>query len=817
MKPRWGDAISTRPDECKPINILMVENDPVDAELCSLEFRRAGIILRTDVVQTPEDFRLKLKERSYDVVLADYNLGSWTGLEAFEYSRRQGCETPFILVTGAVEDEAAVEWIKKGISDYVLKDRLARLPVAVKKAIAEKSLREERTRAQRMAWEKERRFLSLMENSADGTVLLNARGIIVFSSRAESRILGYPAEERTGANFCEYVHPEDTPALASLWDRLTGKPGDQENIQLRYQTKDGSWLWLECIMVNLMQESTVQGIVVNYRDISERKRNEGEIRRLNEDLERRVVERTVQLKEANRDLQGQIVERERTEKILRESQERFRLLVDGVRDYAIFMLDPQGRVASWNAGAERIKGYRAEEILGRHISCCYTQEDVEQGGPEHDLQVAATEGRIEMERRIVRRDGSEFWGSVILTALRDPSGQLRGFSKVTRDITGPRRTHEAMEKLRLQQQLILNSAGEGIYGLDEAGVCTFANPAGARIAGCGPQELIGKELAQVICPLAQKNCWGSNCDCPIQAALRDGMAHHVDGEVFTRKDGATIAVDFVATPILSETGRILGAVVVLHDVTERRAVEKMKDEFISVVSHELRTPLTAIHASLGLLASGKLCPPSGKCQPLIALGVANTDRMVRLINDILDIERIESGEVTMAKKWCDAADLLTQAVGLMRVMAEQHDMTIRTNPLPVSLWADQDRIIQVLINLLNNAIKFSPDGSAIQISAEQKNEEIVFRVADTGRGIPSGNLGQIFERFQQVDASDSRERGGTGLGLPICRSIIAQHGGRIWVESTLGQGSTFFFALPARDAAAANANAICDVTLPEVL
>ncbi len=787
-----------RPGEAKPIDILILENDPVDAELCRLEFRRAGVIVHAEVVQTPDHFRLKLKERNYDVILADYNLGSWTGLEAFEYSRLQGCETPFILVTGAVEDQVAVEWIKKGISDYVLKDRLARLPIAVKKTLEETALRLERSRAQRMAWEKEKRFVSLMEHSADGIVLLNIHGAIIFSSHSESRVLGYSTEDRTGMNFRQCVHPEDSPALDSLWARLIGKPGDQESIQLRYQAKDGAWLWLECIFVNLTQEPVVRGIVVNYRDVSERKRNEREIRRLNEDLERRVAERTAQLEEANRGLEQQIVERKRAESILRESQERFRLLVDGVRDYAIFMLDPQGRVVSWNAAAERIKGYRAEEIIGRPVSLCYTREDVERGVPDHDLRVAAAEGRIETERRSVRKNGSEFWSSNILTALRDPAGHLRGFSKVTQDITEQRRTREALEKLRLQQQLILNSASDGIYGLDDAGVCTFVNPAGARMAGLSPQELMGKDLAAIICPLTHTDGARPDSVCPIHAALQVGKAHHANSTILTRGDNVSLAVDFVASPILSETGSILGAVVVIRDITERSAVEKMKDEFISVVSHELRTPLTAIHATLGLLASGRLCPPSAKCHPMVAVGAASTDRLLRLVNDILDLERIESGRVTLQKKQCEAGALLTQAVALMRVPAEQHRVTLLTSSSPASIWADPDCIIQVAVNLLNNAVKFSPAGSVIRVSVEQEQEEVVFRVADSGRGIPSNKLSHIFERFQQVDASDSREKGGTGLGLAICRSIVAQHGGRIWVESTPGVGSTFFFSLPAQ-------------------
>lgn len=785
-----------------PINILMVENDPIDAELSALAFRRTGMSVRIEVVQTAEEFRLKIETKEYDVILADYNLAGWTGLQAFEYLRGAGRQTPFILITGALGDEVAVECIKKGISDYVLKDRLARLPVTVEKALEEKSLREQRLRAEKMAWEKERRFLSLMEHSTDGVALLNGAGMVVFSSRAEEGILGYAPGELAGTSFFDPVHPEDAALVAGAFVRLQSVAGGREDIQLRYRKKCGAWRWLECIVVNLLHEPAVQGIVVNYRDISERKEAMQEIRRLNEDLEQRVTERTRQLETANQVLQTEVAERRRAEAILRESQERFRLLADGVRDYAIYMIDAQGRVASWNAGAERIKGYHPEEIIGRHVSVFYTAEDAAKGRPEQDLGVAATEGRLDAERLSVRKDGSQFIASVVLSSLRDSSGRLRGFSNVTHDITEQRRAQEALERLRLQQRLILNSAGDGIIGLDESGVCTFINPAGARMTGRDPEELIGKTLYNTLCWNSPENGAVRDALCPIKTALKDGTAGHLADVLIARKDGTALTADYMVTPILNETGRTLGAVVVVHDVTERRAVEKMKDEFISIVSHEVRTPLTAIRASLGLLASGKLCRSSEKCQSMVKLGMENTDRLVRLVSDILDLERIESRRVTMQKAQCDAASLVAQAAGLMRVTAESHGITIQAEVLSVSLWADPDRIIQVLINLLSNAIKFSAPGSSISVSFKPKDGDVEFQIKDSGRGIPANKTAQIFERFQQVDAGDSRIKGGTGLGLAICRSIIAQHGGRIWVESTPGIGSTFYFSLPAQSAPA---------------
>ena len=225
----------------------------------------------------------------------------------------------------------------------------------------------------------------------------------------------------------------------------------------------------------------------------------------------------------------------------------------------------------------------------------------------------------------------------------------------------------------------------------------------------------------------------------------------------------------------------------LHDVTERRKIDRMKDEFISVVSHELRTPLTAIRGSLGLVQNWVKGTQPAKAERWVEIAVTNTDRLGRLINDFLDIERMESGQVAMEKIPCDAANNISQASDLMRDVAETSGIALLTSPVPVYLWADPDPIMQVLTNLLSNAINFSVVGGTVELTAQLEGERIVFQVRDQGRGIPADKLETIFERFVQVDASDSRAKGGTGLGLAICPSIAQQHDGCIWAESILGE------------------------------
>jgi signal transduction histidine kinase len=237
-----------------------------------------------------------------------------------------------------------------------------------------------------------------------------------------------------------------------------------------------------------------------------------------------------------------------------------------------------------------------------------------------------------------------------------------------------------------------------------------------------------------------------------------------------------------------------------EDITERSALERMKAEFISVVSHELRTPITCIQGALNLLSEGIVPVDSSRGHEVLSIAADGADRLGNIVNDILDLERLESGRITLMIVPCQAADLMVQASELMKVLADRAEVTLNIMPQPFGLLGDGDRLIQVMTNLLSNAIKFSPKGSTIGFGVAQDSaqEILQFWLQDEGRGIPPEQLERIFERFHQVNASDARQKGGTGLGLPICRSIIQQHGGTIWAESKLGQGSRFCFTVPVK-------------------
>lgn len=360
------------------------------------------------------------------------------------------------------------------------------------------------------------------------------------------------------------------------------------------------------------------------------------------------------------------------------------------------------------------------------------------------------------------------------------------------------------------QAAIARSLSIGLLAVDLDGYVWFCNPVAAEWL----QIKLGDRLQPQLFPhWFQEDEWQSDLQ-NLQAG--NSLSSHklqVDNHWFEIKLEPLFYQSPSSSPksLTTRTKKLDGLLLSLNDITERQEVEQMKDEFVSIVSHELRTPLTSIRGSLGLLLTGKLGTLSDKGQRMLEIAVNNTDRLVRLINDILDLERIESGKVNLIKQPCDAAALLSQAAEVMQAMAEKANITLSVSTISVSLCADPDRIIQVITNLLSNAIKFSPQASTIWLTTElkaadpeqenqknvpQSNPSLLIAVKDQGRGIPPEKLETVFGRFQQVDASDARQKGGTGLGLAICYAIVQQHNGNIWVESTMGKGSVFYVTLP---------------------
>ena len=352
-----------------------------------------------------------------------------------------------------------------------------------------------------------------------------------------------------------------------------------------------------------------------------------------------------------------------------------------------------------------------------------------------------------------------------------------------------------LRRMARETETLLTSVGDGIYGVDPSGHITFVNPPGAVALGHSADSLLGRNAHEIFHGPQPDGSAYPEAGCYITEAIEEGRVSSAEEDTYVRADGTTFPVEITASPLIDDD-RIRGAVVVFRDVTQRHEVDRMKNEFLSVVSHELRTPLTSIRGSLGLLASGSLVELTPQAQRIVSIAEDSSERLTRLINDILDIERIESGKLPMTLVAHDVGTLLEAAATGVTGLAAAHAVRIEVLPSPGRVVADPDRIVQTLTNLLGNAIKYSPPDGVVQVGAERIRGEFVFGVRDEGRGIPQDKLWKVFEPFEQVDSSDARDKGGTGLGLAISRGIVERHGGRMWAESRVGEGTTVRFTLP---------------------
>jgi PAS domain S-box-containing protein len=357
----------------------------------------------------------------------------------------------------------------------------------------------------------------------------------------------------------------------------------------------------------------------------------------------------------------------------------------------------------------------------------------------------------------------------------------------------PDESDREAQNVKRVPEVFLDAVTDGFCGVDLQGLVNYLNPAAVRMLGAEGQHLTGKPLHEFLHGLAPaSHCCGE--DCPMLRVTDLRMAAAGEDVVF-RAGGDSFPVEYVLTPILLRD-EYAGAVFSFRDITQRYELDRLKDEFISTVSHELRTPLTSIRGAIGLLSSGILGELNEKAANLLRIALTNSDRLVRLINDILDLERIQSGREPIIFRPVQLNEIVRQAIDGMGPVAEEARVKLQHDSTQVEIEADPDRLLQVLTNLLSNAVKFSEPGSSVSITLRPAERGVTLSVIDNGRGIPNDMLEVIFGRFQQVDASDSRQKGGSGLGLAICRTIILQHSGRIWAERNPVCGSTFRVYLP---------------------
>lgn len=500
-------------------------------------------------------------------------------------------------------------------------------------------------------------------------------------------------------------------------------------------------------------------------------------------------------------IQCEASRRKRAEAALRDSEANYQLLLDGVEDHAIFLLDPQGQIRSWNAGAERMKGYSAAQIIGHNFSCFFPAEDIAHGKPLEILRLTAAHGRHEEQGMRVRKDGSRFLAHVTCTALRDPDGTLRGFSEFSHDLS-ERTEGEA------RYRGLLEAAPDAMVVVNAAGEIVLLNLQAERQFGYHRDELVGQHVQTIIPEGFAERLVADALRSPADAlAQQIGAGLELKGQ---RKNGTTFPIEIMLSPLQNADGILVTAAI--RDITTRKKAEahlqaeaqllqtiaelhrsnEELSQFAYIASHDLQEPLRMVASYTQLLSrryKGKL---DADADAFIAFAVDGATRMQQLIQDLLAYSRI--GTTGKELLHTSSAEALQQALLNLRGTIEASGALVTHDPLPHVL-ADELQLIQVFQNLVGNGIKYQDPGiPLVHISAARHGaEHWMFSVQDNGLGIDPHYFDRIFGMFQRLHKRE--DFAGTGIGLAICKKIVERHGASIAVESALGQGSTFRFAL----------------------
>jgi len=488
----------------------------------------------------------------------------------------------------------------------------------------------------------------------------------------------------------------------------------------------------------------------------------------------------------------------------------YQLMAEQVQDYAIFLLDVNGRVASWNAGARTIKQYDAHEVIGRHFSLFYTPSDTERNWPEFELNRAKLEGRFEDEGWRVRKDGSRFWANVVITALRGEDGQLLAFSKITRDLTARKQQEEALRESEERFRLLVDGVQDyAIYLLDRDGIVISWNSGARRIKGYDASEVIGSHFSKFYTAedIEAGKPWSE-----LALARQDGRAEDEGWRV--HKDGSRFWARVVVTALYDSDGTLRGYAKVTQDLTQQRHTQALEastkelNDFIAILAHELRNPLAPIRHAVQLIEMARADEPARR----LALGVIDRQsiQLARIVDDLLDVSRITRGKLSLQIGRTDIASIVGRAIETVRpaMEAARHTLAVDMPSKPIPLDGDELRLTQAVVNLLANAARYTNPGGSITVrgyaSGTGPGASAVVEIRDNGRGIDPEFLHLIFSMFVQGKDPLKRASSGLGVGLALARGIVELHHGTVTAFSEgIGKGAKFELRVPLADTAAA--------------
>ncbi|MEA5594053.1 response regulator [Rivularia sp. UHCC 0363] len=815
--------------------VLAIDDDPKVLEVLQNLLKHWGITVKT--LSEPHKVWETLEEIQPDLLILDVEMPSVSGIKLCNEVRNHSRwnELPVLFLTVHNEAEIVNQVFSVGADDFVSK------PIVGPELVTRIVNRLERIKSQqRMIEEREKlnnteseRWQKIFETSPECIKLIAADGTLLEMNPAGFAMI--EAEETAiGKNIYSVISPQYRQAFEDLNKSVC--QGNKGTLEFEIIGLSGSHRILETHGVPLL--NPLNGELVQLaitRDITTRKQAEAEEERINQLLKIKVEQQATVAKLGQLALLNQDISTLMNETVALIAQSL------DVKFCHVLEILPSGNAMLMRAGVGWNEGLLGLALLSFNDSVAGNAlmtkepiiiEDLRQetrfNSPtlleEHGIISGVSVPIFRIDRaygvlgvytpykRIFNQDDIYFLQAIanVLsgaieknlteTNLRKKSDELENrVAERTAELVKMNECLqlELLERQRAQAQFsgIVEIASDAIICIDSNQCITLFNQGAEKIFGYPVNEVLGKPLDLLVPQRSVEAHRHHVADFGKSStpSRKMGERREIYGR---RKDGS----DFPAEASISKLklGTKTVYTVYLQDVSHRKQIERMKDEFVSVVSHELRTPLTSIHGSLGMLATDLIPLGSEDSKRLVQIATDSTERLVRLINDILDIERIESGKITMSKQMCEVTDLITQAINVVQPLADKAQVKLSVENSPILIRVDGDRIIQSLTNLFTNAIRFSSVGDTVSLKVVEQDSEILFTVKDTGSGIPQDKLEVIFERFQQVDSSDSRNHEGTGLGLAICHSIVEMHGGKIWAESIMGVGSTFYFTLPMR-------------------
>ena len=623
-----------------------------------------------------------------------------------------------------------------------------------------------RRRVEQTLGETQRRFQQMLASST-AVIYANAVSGTTFSptwvSENVTRITGYgPDEPLQPTWWLDNLHPDDRARVLSEMPALFAN--DQLTTEYRFRGKDGAYHWVHD-EARLLRDAAGRPteVVGSWVDITDRRQ---------------------------------------AETSLRASEARLRLLVGSVRDYAIYMLDPEGHVRSWNAGAQHIKGYTESEILGQHFSRFYTPEDVAAGRPDAALQAAAAHGQFAEEAWRVRKDGSRFWADVLINAVRDDRGALVGFAKVTRDLTERKRAEQALRASEERFRILAVTANDAILSADSHGNITYFNPGAERIFGYTAEEVSGRPLTTLMPErfaeahraglaryLATREARVIGRTVELAGRRKDGTEFPLELSLAAWNQGAEVAFTAIIRDI---TSRKEGEERLRSYATQLEAANKELEAFSYSVSHDLRAPLRSLDGFSQALLEDYHDRLDDTGRDFLQRVRAASQRMGTLIDDLLSLSRVTRGDLQVEK--VDLSALATALAAELQRSDPQRDVRFAIAPDLVAR-GDPGLMRLVLQNLLGNAWKFTGKRSPahVEVGSMAHDGRRAFFVQDDGAGFDMAYAAKLFGAFQRLHASD--EFPGSGIGLATVQRIIHRHGGRVWAEGTPGRGATFYFTL----------------------